>query len=385
MQEPCAPGLAMPHVPFRRDPCRSRDGSVRRRDPRDARTRDAVSRRARFEDEDDVEQIDDAARLARISRLARIARVTRIALVPWTIALSGCHHGSVPLPTSALAVATGGDTTGLVARGEYIVRTVAVCGGCHAADPAKDVDGPLSGGLTFKDWRLGTIRASNLTPDSATGLGAWSDAEIVRALRNGEARDGRLLAPVMPYEWLHDMSDRDALAVARYLKSRPAVPNVVHENPDVWFKLGRSLFLGPKHGTAASAPPRDSTAAYGGYLAQHVGLCAECHTPRHGAMSKPDRHRLFAGSAHPPKDFPENPANLTPDSATGIGRWSEADFVRTLRTGVDPKGDSLHAFMPWRQIRRMSDDDLRAIYHFLRALPPIRNAVPMRAHAHAHA
>src|SRR5689334_6493221 len=132
------------------------------------------------------------------------------------IAPTGCHR-RVAVPEVASALAAVGDTAALAARGEYVVRTVAVCGGCHAADPERP-DGPLSGGLLFKDWRLGAIRAANLTPDSATGLGAWSEAEIVRALRNGESRDGRLLAPVMPYEWLHAMSDRDALAVARYLK-----------------------------------------------------------------------------------------------------------------------------------------------------------------------
>jgi mono/diheme cytochrome c family protein len=259
--------------------------------------------------------------------LARSRRVVRavLAAIALGVTAGACHH-NVPLPS--LAEAAAGDTAGLVARGEYIVRSVAVCGGCHAADP-EHVDGPLSGGQTFHDWRLGTIRASNLTPDPATGLGAWSEAEIVRALRNGESRDGRLLAPVMPYEWLHAMSDRDALAVARYLKSLAPVPNAVRQHPNIVFGLGKLLALGPKRGAAVSAPPAGPTAAYGGYLAQHVGLCAECHTPRHGLMSTPDRRRLFAGNARPPKDFPANPANLTPDSATGIGRWSEADFVRT--------------------------------------------------------
>jgi len=303
-------------------------------------------------------------------------RAARLALGLVSLLASGaCHRGGVPLPALTSAPV---DTADLVARGEYVVRNVAACGGCHAAEPERDVDGPLSGGTAFKDWRLGTVRASNLTPDSATGIGAWSEAEIVRALRNGEARDGRLLAPVMPYEWLHDMSDRDALAVARYLRSRPPVAHAVPQRPSVFFRLARSLFLGPVRGTSAAAPPRAPDAAYGAYLAQHAGLCADCHTPRRGPQSKPDKRRLFAGDAHPSKDFPANPANLTPDSATGIGRWSEEDFLRTIRTGVDPKGDTLHPFMPWHENRRMTDDDLRAIYRFLRTLPPTTNAVPRR-------
>jgi mono/diheme cytochrome c family protein len=287
-----------------------------------------------------------------------------------------CHRVSMPLPPVTETVL---DTSGLVARGEYIVRNVAVCGGCHAADPRRSRDGPLSGGMEFKDWRIGTARASNLTSDSLTGLGAWSDAEIVRAIRNGLARDGRLLAPIMPYEWFSGMSDRDALAVARYLRSLPPVRKEVKQSHNFVFALARLFFLGPKGETRVSAPPRGPTAAYGGYLSQHVGLCADCHTPRRGIRSTPDRRRLFAGNASPPKSFPANPSNLTPDTATGIGTWTEAAFLRTLRTGVDPKGDSLHAFMPWREVRRMSDDDLRAIYIFLRSLPPVRNEVPPRS------
>ena len=262
------------------------------------------------------------------------------------------------------------------ARGEYIVRNVAVCGGCHAADPSHDVDGPLSGGMEFRDWRIGTARAANLTSDPETGLGNWSEALIVRALRNGEKNTGTILAPVMPYAWFHEMSDEDAFAVARYLKTLPPVKHEVTQSRNLMFKIGAQLFLKPLPGTTETAPPRGVTAAYGGYLAQHVGLCGECHTPRTGLRSEADRSRLFAGMPHPPKDFPANPSNLTPDTATGIGGWSESDFIRTIRTGIDPRGNHLSPFMPSRQIARMSDDDLRAIFLYLRTLPPIHNVVP---------
>ncbi|HEV8659449.1 MAG TPA: c-type cytochrome [Thermoanaerobaculia bacterium] len=296
----------------------------------------------------------------------------RIAFIVVFLSLS-CSHGRIPLP--AVSPTATSDTT--VARGESIVRNVAVCGQCHAADPEHDVDGPLSGGKEFRDWRIGVARASNLTPDNATGLGTWSDAEIVRALRNGQRQDGRLLAPVMPYEWFHEMSDDDAFAVARYLKSLAPARHEVKQSPSFWFKLGK-LFLGPKPAITASAPPRGATAEYGRYLSQHVGLCAECHTPRGGIRSTPDKNQLFAGMANPPKGFPAKPSNLTPDVETGIGRWTETDFLQTLRSGVNPSGRSLKPFMPWRQIRRMSDDDLRAIYRYLRTLRPIRNEVRRR-------
>jgi mono/diheme cytochrome c family protein len=283
----------------------------------------------------------------------------------------GCRHTQVPLPSLP---SVPSETRVSAARGQYIVRNVAVCGGCHAAD-SKNADGPLSGGKQFRDWRIGTVRASNLTSDEETGLGTWSEAEIVRAVRNGERKDGQLLAPVMPYEWFHEMSDDDAFSVARYLKSLPPVSNQVTQNPNFVFKLAKLLFLTPKPAISASAPPLGATAEYGGYVARHVGLCAECHTPRTGLRAEPDKRRLFAGVTNPPEHFPVKPSNLTPDPVTGIGQWSETDFVRTIRSGVTPAGESMNSFMPWQELRRMSDDDLRAMYRYLRTVPPIRNKV----------
>ncbi|MGQ0814869.1 MAG: c-type cytochrome [Gemmatimonadota bacterium] len=287
-----------------------------------------------------------------------------------------CGGGDVPLPE--LTPSTIGDTAGLVARGEYIVRNLAVCGHCHAADP-KNPDGVLSGGLAFENWRLGTIRASNLTADSATGLGSWSEQEIVRAIRAGEDRDGDLLAPVMPYEWFHGMADRDALAVARYLKTVRPVRNDIDNDPNLIYKLAKAFVLRVRaEPSPRAAPIREAAAPYGEYLANHVALCADCHTPREGIQNTTDHDRLFAGNDEPPPSFPAHPANLTPDSATGIGRWSEQDFMRALRTGITPVGDTLHTFMPWQQFRRMTDDDLRAIYRYLRTLPAIRNRITRR-------
>ena len=184
----------------------------------------------------------------------------------------------------------------------------------------------------------------------------------------------------MTYEWLHEMSDRDALAVVRYLKSLQPVSNEVHNNPNFAYKVAKALLLKPEsNGTQRTAPPREPTAEYGEYISNHVSFCADCHTPRKGLRSTPDLHMLFAGSSHPPKGFPANPSNLTPDTATGIGKWTEDDFLRTMRTGINPQGDTLHPFMPWHQMKRMTDGDLRAMYRYLRTVPGIRNRVPRRA------
>jgi mono/diheme cytochrome c family protein len=178
----------------------------------------------------------------------------------------------------------------------------------------------------------------------------------------------------MPYGWFSGMSERDAFAVARYLRTLAPVRNVVRQDHNLVYAVGE-LFLRPADPRQGAAPAPAATAAYGEYLANHVALCADCHTPRGGIRATPKRDELFAGNAEPPAGFPAKPANLTPDSATGIGRWTETDFIRALRTGATPDGAELHAFMPWRQFRRMSDDDLRAIYRYLRTIPPIRHRV----------
>jgi len=281
--------------------------------------------------------------------------------------LLSCSATRVPLPS--LSAASSGDAS--VARGEYLVRSVAVCGHCHAAD-RKNPDGPLSGGIEFRNWRIGTARGSNLTPDPETGLGNWTDAEIVRAIRNGQRKDGRLLAPVMPYEWFHGMSDADALAVARYLKSLPPVRNEVKQDPSFAFKAGKLFFLRPLPDVAITTPPASDAVKYGAYLAQHVGLCADCHTQRVGLLQKPDKSRLFGGMTNPPPGFPAKPPNVTPDPDAGIGKWTEADFVRAIRTGIEPSGEKLHPFMPWMQLKRMTDADLHAMYAYLRTVRPVR-------------
>jgi len=292
-------------------------------------------------------------------------------LIAASVLAPACGSGRTEAP-EPIAI----DTTGLVARGEYIVRNVAVCGHCHAAQAAQDADGPLSGGMAFRNWRLGAIRASNLTPDSATGLARWGEGDIITATRRGLRRDGQVLAPVMPYHWYNGMSDRDAAAVARYLKSQAPVRNEVDSDPNVVFLLGRFLFIQPERDRRIADIPRSMTEQYGEYLAVHVATCVDCHTPRGGIMAMPRTNRLFAGSED--KDFPANPSNITPDSASGIGTWSEADFIRTIRTGVNPSGRKLHPFMPWQQYRRMTDADLRTIYAYLRSVRPIRNEVPVR-------
>ena len=313
--------------------------------------------------------ITNGPRARRPRRRAGPLALTLLSLAIHAVGCTSPYSRLLPERSAGAAEATR--------RGEYLVRTVSVCGHCHAED-VSDPDGPLSGGHAFESWRFGTYRAANLTPDSATGLGTWSVGEIVRAIRTGVDDEGRVLLPVMPYESLRGLSDADALAITLYLKSLKPVRHETPDDPDLALSLLGELLVRPAPPVTGpvEAPPRGATAEYGRYLANSVALCADCHTPRGGLREGFDRSKLFAGDPTPVADFPVPPSNLTPDSATGIGRWSEEEFLRTMREGVDPEGDSVNDFMPWREYRRMTDADLQAIYRYLRTLPPIRNEIP---------
>ena len=159
------------------------------------------------------------------------SRKTRVVggVAAWMLAaaVGACGGGRVPLPQ--LSTSTVGDPAGLVQRGEYLVRNVSVCGHCHSGDP-RDSDGPLSGGRTFTNWRLGTIRAANLTPDAETGLGRWSENDFVQTIRTGRHLGrGRQVLPPMPIPVYSQMTDDDLKAVFAYLQTLPPVRNKVPE------------------------------------------------------------------------------------------------------------------------------------------------------------
>jgi len=246
----------------------------------------------------------------------------------------------------------------VIARGEYLVTGPAHCTHCHEAT--------LSGGHEFH-LPIGTIRSPNLTPDLETGIGSQSDDEIARAVRHGVAANGRALFPFMQ---MQTMSDDDLEAVVSYLRTVPARRNaVVGRELNALGRVVNALVIEPK-GPAGPVPvsvPRAPTAEYGRYLSTSVASCVGCHTRRDlrtGAFTGPP----FAGGF----ELHEEAAtfvtpNLTPDEKTGrITTWTEDTFVYRFHLGPQLHGTP----MPWAAFDRMSDDDLRAIYRFLRTLPP---------------
>ncbi|MEE8443539.1 MAG: c-type cytochrome, partial [Dehalococcoidia bacterium] len=281
---------------------------------------------------------------------------------------------------------TAPTTAEAVARGEYIFKYTAICWMCHGS--GEDINAAPAGGFEF-DLRkvgppggFGVFYASNLTPDSETGLGAWSDGEIFRALREGLSRDGRVLQ-LMPFEWYTGMSDADLLSIVAYLKSLPPVHNPIPANRINFVPKALLAFKVIKPQTPVDeiiiAPAEGPTVEYGQYLSSHLSSCAECHTPRNPQTGQFLMDQPFTGQSLRIEEegVSVQPPNITPDQETGIGSWSEDQFLTALRTGMRPDGTVIMPlFMPWLIYKDLSDDDLRAIYRYLRSLPATSNDVP---------
>jgi mono/diheme cytochrome c family protein len=262
------------------------------------------------------------------------------------------------------------DEPEVIARGRYLVRGPAHCAACHG-DPASENerrlgrDVPLSGGRTFHLGPLGSIVAPNITSDLVAGIGSLSDRTLVRSLRHGISRQGRPLAPFMPFA---DLADDDLRAILSFLRTLPPVAQGVPATDLTWLGTFVLDVLGPPGPTAP--PPSSVTPArnamYGRYLAHTVASCHGCHTRRSrltGAFVGP----AFAGGlAITEQAGAFIPPDVTLGSSGVLNGLSESDFIARFR--IDGRG-RLGSPMPWEAFARMTDDDLGAIYRYLKTLP----------------
>lgn len=274
-----------------------------------------------------------------------------------------------------------------IVRGEYIFKYAWQCWGCHAA--SGDGNAPPSGGSVF-DLRsvgpgFGVFYSRNLTPDSATGLGSWTDGEIVQAIREGIRKDRHVLFPLMPIDWLKGISDQDALAVVAYLRSLPAVSNRVPERQVSFVARALMAFnvIKPMDPitTPIVAPLPGKTVEYGRYVASNLAGCADCHSPRNLQNGQFYPDSLFAGGSIAFGKIEGDPVfayarNLRSDRESGVREWTEEEFLQAVTSGVRPDSTVLTLHMPYAYYKFLTEDDLRAVYVYLRSVPPMRREVP---------
>ncbi len=271
-----------------------------------------------------------------------------------------------------LSFATSAHAQTPLQRGAYLVESIANCGNCHAPQDATGAKplAALSGGPAIEAPAF-TAYPPNITPDHDTGIGGWTEDQVVTALRDGRAPDGHVLRPPMPVPFYRGMSDEDAHAIAAYLLSRPAVTNAV---PKSVYKGRMPASYGPPVGHVPS-PPRNEPAVYGAYLG-NMGHCLLCHTPL-DAKGQPDvAHRLGAGGRVLRGVFGQVvTSNITPDKETGIGAWTDVQLSKALTTGERPDGRHLQSPMPVAYLARMNLEDIAALITWLRSLPPVANKI----------
>ena len=330
------------------------------------------------------------ASLAAVTGPARIALSGLIVL-----GLSACSQESDPQSESADAAAPAESAepaayvfdrdpvppsppvSDLLGRGEYLVETIVGCGNCHHGrdEEGNFVPGQEYAGNFVIEEPGFTAYAPNITPDMETGIGAWTDEEIERAIRLGVTREGRVMGPPMAFPYYHDISSNDMAAIIAYLRAQPAVSREV---PESTFNIP----LPPAWGEPIDAPipdiPRSDRLAYGRYLTHTLGHCTQCHTPLVNGVE--DFSRIGAGMNIYPRPFGYEwsalAANITQHETLGIGAWTDDEIKRAIVEGISRDGRQLLPFMGFDFYAGISDEDLDLIVEYVKTFPPSEATPP---------
>ncbi len=265
-----------------------------------------------------------------------------------------------------------------LARGEYLVHITA-CMECHAPHQWTAHDAPIppnmvAAGQDMTAWKglPGRVFAPNISPDPETGAGNWTDDQLARAIREGIGHDGRALFPIMPFQDLRAMSDEDLASVIVYLRSLPPVRQQQPQT-EIMFPVNYLIRTVPQQLTMAVPAPDVSTPEKRGKYLVTVTGCTECHTPQDG-QGQPLPGIDFAGGF-----IMEGPwgrvasSNIAPDPS-GIPYYDLALFTQVFRTGY-VKARPINQIMPWTSFREMTDEDIAAIFSYIKTLKPVVHRV----------
>jgi mono/diheme cytochrome c family protein len=268
---------------------------------------------------------------------------------------------------TAPAIAGASAAADVLARGEYLAKA-ADCVACHTVPGSGK---PFAGGVAFR-LPFGTIYSSNITSDSDSGIGGWSDDEFVRAVREGVRKDGQQLYPAFPYASYTRLSRGDVLAIKAYLQSLPAMKQRNKAN-DLAFPFNQrwavsfwkaAFFKSQRFAADTAKSPQWNS---GAYLATALGHCAECHTPRNFGYGLEHGHELAGEELQGWRAY-----NITADVAHGIGSWSDPDLAAYLKSGhapghasaAGPMGEAIS-----HSLQYLNDEDVASLVAYLRSVP----------------
>lgn len=252
-------------------------------------------------------------------------------------------------------------------RGQYLVEGVCHCFQCHTQGETKEpgsqfylhqpVKGREGAGAIWGTDPY-VLVVPNITPDRKTGIGAWSDDAIARAIREGVSQDGKALSGEMPSKYYRALSDEDLASIIVYLRSIPAIKNRLPRTqlpPELYAELKPEPITSP-------VPPPDfaDPVKVGAYLTS-LGRCAECHGEKFAGMGGFEQVDGLAS------------ANLTPAPSTNL-YYEFPAFVEAMHLGK-VGARKFNAPMPWWYFGHMNEGDLHAIYTFLHTLEPVTHRI----------
>ena len=319
--------------------------------------------------------------------MKRVFIVLGIILLVVVVAIGGAVvYISTALPDVGDAVELKVDATPeRIERGQYLANAVNACMDCHSTRDWSKFSGPVIPGTEGKGGERfdqsvgfpGVYYSRNITP---AGISRYTDGELYRVITTGVTKEGRAMFPVMPYPYYGKMDDEDIYSLIAYLRTLPAIENPV---PDSESDFPMSVIINtiPAKGTPTKRPHPSDSIAYGGYMVNAAG-CIECHTQVEQGQIIPEL--AFSGG----RDFklPDGSvvrsSNITPDAETGIGNWTKENFIARFKMYSDSAfvvpsvapGD-FNTIMPWTMYANMTEEDLGAIYTYLRTKKPVKNQV----------
>jgi mono/diheme cytochrome c family protein len=270
----------------------------------------------------------------------------------------------------------------IVERGHYLFNYVAVCVDCHSKRDITKFSMPVipgseaAGGFPFgkAEGVPGEVSPPNITPAT---MKDWTDDEIVKAITLGINKKGDTLFPIMPYHNYSRMAKDDIYAIIAYMRTltpsdSTTAPRKLEIPPAMFGPLPANTLAENKR------PDPSDKINYGQYITTFAS-CSDCHTPM--TPQGPDFSKAFSGGFQFDLGFMKVAvSNITPDSSTGIGTWTEEAFVKKFKSSAEQAVNGqnpgrTNTIMPWAQYAKMKEDDLKAIYAYLRTVPAINNKV----------
>lgn len=319
--------------------------------------------------------------------MKKALKVVLIIIVVIVVAITGLiGYVKTALPNIAAAEDLKIDyTQERIERGMYLANNVAMCIECHSERDFTTFTGPVISGTEGKGGELfgkemgfpGDFYAPNITP---TGIGNWTDGELFRTITTGVSKDGHALFPIMPYPNFGQLDKEDIYSIIAYIRTLKPIENTVPKS-EAAFPVSILLNTMPKEASFSTIPAQEEMIAYGKYIFTAAN-CTDCHTP----MDKGERiaDKFIAGGMefNLPDGTVLRSSNITPDKVTGIGAWTEQQFIARFKLYSDSTyvpykvgPGEFKTIMPWSAYTKMDERDLKALFAYLQTVPAVDNKI----------